>query len=97
MSKFQKGDIVYRACLVPFEGGERAAVFLSKVAYVSPQRDGTFTYGIYSYDGVPRVRGAVWSLSGVLEGALFADPVEAMQIAVATEEMYAPREVSTNG
>lgn len=46
MSKFQKGDTVYRACVAEFEGDEQPAVIPAKIGSVCPQRDGSTRYHI---------------------------------------------------
>ncbi len=83
MSKFQKGDIVYRACLAEFDGKQHPIAILAKVAAVCPQRDGSATYILHNFDGMPRSPGAVWSTTGAAEDTLHADPIEAMSKAVA--------------
>jgi hypothetical protein len=83
MSKFHKGDIVYRACLAEFDGKRYPIAILAKVAVVCPQRDGSTTYILHNFDGMPRSPGAVWSTTGAAEDTLHADPLEAMIKAVA--------------
>jgi hypothetical protein len=76
VSKYQKGEVVYRAWIVEFEGAWRPLALLTSIAAVCPQRDGSFKYICHNYDATGS--GLVRSSHNVEEGALYSDPLNAM-------------------
>lgn len=83
MARFHKGQVVYRACIASFEGGDRPLAILAKIATVNPQRDGSTRYHLHNFDGLERAHGHVWATYAASEDTLYTDPLEAMQKAVA--------------
>ena len=80
--RFQKGQLVYRACLAEFEGGEHPIVILAKVSAVCPRRGEPTTYHLHNFDGLQRAKGQVWATYNAPEDSMFTDPLEAMNAAV---------------
>jgi hypothetical protein len=80
VSKFQKGEVVYRAWIVEFEGEWRPLAILSSIAAVCPQRGGSFKYHTHIYDVCGS--GMVRSAHNVEEGALYSDALDAMVAAI---------------
>jgi hypothetical protein len=78
---FTKGQRVYRACVLEFEGALTPVVVPGIVATVNPQRDGTKSYHVRELDLLERGCNSATSFSRV-EQELFADAVEAMTAAV---------------
>lgn len=85
MTIFAKGDIVYRACILEFEGVTVPCAVPGKIATVNPGPGGVKSYHVRS----PRVlseHGSSETSFSVEPGALFADPIDAMETAIATAD-----------
>jgi len=87
MSRFQKGDVVYRPWLAEWEGGLHPIALLGTVLAVCPQRDGTTEYHVRNFAG--ESRGGVWTTFNVPAADLYRDPLQAMTAAVGASRVLA--------